>query len=260
MSIAPNAAPKPSSAAAIAAAPQTSTLYREQAIPESPQSSLSFWDLLDVINPLQHIPVVGTIYRALTGDEISTPARVAGGTLYGGVVGFAASVAGAIVEEETGRDPGAHVVAMLFGDEAPDAAPDTGPVPETAVAEAPVPEPAAGSAPAPQPAAGIQPTPESARTVAMAVPEREGAPTGRFYALPPRELALPVIPAEKAEASAEPPDEVPAPAPAPEPAAGAPSGEWPPGGPAPLPPALVADAMMSALDKYESAARLARKP
>ncbi|HEV7371081.1 MAG TPA: hypothetical protein VGO20_18420, partial [Arenibaculum sp.] len=90
MSIAPNAVPKPSSAAAMVAAPQTSNLYREQAIPESPQSSLSFWDLLDVINPLQHIPVVGTIYRALTGDEISTPARVAGGTLYGGVVGFAA--------------------------------------------------------------------------------------------------------------------------------------------------------------------------
>ena len=40
---------------------------------------LTFGDVLDVINPLQHIPVVSTIYRAITGDEISPGARVAGG-------------------------------------------------------------------------------------------------------------------------------------------------------------------------------------
>ena len=29
----------------------------------------SFGDILDLINPLQHIPIVGTIYRAVTGDD-----------------------------------------------------------------------------------------------------------------------------------------------------------------------------------------------
>jgi hypothetical protein len=220
MSIAPNAAP----AAAFVEPPRHSNLYREQAIPESPESNLSFWDLLDVINPLQHIPLVGTIYRALTGDEISAPARVAGGTLFGGVVGFAASVASAIVEDKTGRDPGGHMVAMLFGDET--AEPASG----TAVAEAPAAGPVTGPSAVPQTA------------VAMAVPPREGAPTGRFYALPPREPAPQVPPPQVAETAA------------------VPSGAWPPGGPAPLPPELVADAMMSALDKYEAASRLGRTP
>ena len=30
----------------------------------------TFLDMLDIINPLQHIPVVSTLYRAITGDTI----------------------------------------------------------------------------------------------------------------------------------------------------------------------------------------------
>ena len=30
----------------------------------------TFSDLMDIINPLQHIPVVSSIYRSLSGDEI----------------------------------------------------------------------------------------------------------------------------------------------------------------------------------------------
>ena len=32
-------------------------------------SGFSFHDVLDAINPLQHIPLVGSIYRAVTHDE-----------------------------------------------------------------------------------------------------------------------------------------------------------------------------------------------
>ena len=32
-------------------------------------NGFSFHDLLDTINPLQHLPVVSTIYRAITGDR-----------------------------------------------------------------------------------------------------------------------------------------------------------------------------------------------
>ncbi|MBT5663730.1 MAG: hypothetical protein HOJ06_00205, partial [Rhodospirillaceae bacterium] len=42
------------------------------------EDGLTFGDVLDIINPLQHIPVVSTLYRELTGDEISPGARMAG--------------------------------------------------------------------------------------------------------------------------------------------------------------------------------------
>jgi hypothetical protein len=76
----------------------------------------SFWDLLDVINPLQHIPVVSNIYREMTGDQIGVGARLVGGTLFGGVIGLVASAVDCVVEEATGQDTGGHVLA-LFRDE-----------------------------------------------------------------------------------------------------------------------------------------------
>lgn len=87
------------------------TLARMQQ--ENTQEEFSFSDFIDVINPLQHLPIIGTIYRAITGDEISGPARVAGGILYGGVVGGAAAVAGAASKESTGKDLGEHALAAL---------------------------------------------------------------------------------------------------------------------------------------------------
>lgn len=76
----------------------------------------SFWDLLDVINPLQHIPVISNLYREMTGDQIGVGARLVGGTLFGGPLGLIASAADCVVEESTGMDTGGHVLA-LFRDE-----------------------------------------------------------------------------------------------------------------------------------------------
>ncbi len=78
--------------------------------------ALSFSDLIDIVNPLQHIPVVSSIYRSITGDEISNPARVAGSTLFFGPLGAAASVANIAIEDHTGKDIGEHVVSLLPGD------------------------------------------------------------------------------------------------------------------------------------------------
>lgn len=72
----------------------------------------SFKDLLDVVNPLQHIPVIGTLYRHLTGDTINTVPKIAGDTLYGGVEGFAGSVADTIFEKVTGKSLGDTVYQM----------------------------------------------------------------------------------------------------------------------------------------------------
>ncbi len=86
----------------------------------------TFDDFLDLINPLQHLPIVSTIYRAATGDTISTGARVFGGALFGGVFGVFAAVFNAIVDQATGKDLGEHVLALFDGsDTAPNQASPT---------------------------------------------------------------------------------------------------------------------------------------
>src|SRR3954463_16132023 len=55
--------------------------------------SLSFGEFLSALNPLQHIPIVGPIYRAITGDPLAPAARVLGGALLGGPLGLIASAA-----------------------------------------------------------------------------------------------------------------------------------------------------------------------
>ena len=83
------------------------------------EDGFTFLDLLDIINPLQHIPVVSTIYRDLTGDTLDHGSRLIGGTLFGGPIGALVSVANVIFEETTGKDMGEHMMA-LFTDATPD--------------------------------------------------------------------------------------------------------------------------------------------
>lgn len=80
----------------------------------------TFWDLIDVINPLQHIPVVSTIYRHLTGDEIRDSARFVGDALYGGAIGAAAGLVDIAFKNATGKDAGETVMAMLDGSDKED--------------------------------------------------------------------------------------------------------------------------------------------
>ena len=75
--------------------------------------SLSFGDFLDFINPLQHIPVISTIYRAITGDAMSPTAEIAGGALYGGILGAVGSIADVLFTQATGKDFGNTVLAWL---------------------------------------------------------------------------------------------------------------------------------------------------
>jgi|WetSurMetagenome_2_1015567.scaffolds.fasta_scaffold318878_1 hypothetical protein len=81
------------------------------------ESGFGFADLLDLVNPLQHIPVVSTLYRHLTGDKIGTAAKLAGDTLYGGPVGFLCSLGDTLFEGLTGKDVGDTVYAFLAGDD-----------------------------------------------------------------------------------------------------------------------------------------------
>lgn len=83
---------------------------------------LSFETVVDAVNPLQHLPVVSTLYRSATGDEIGSAARLAGGFLFGGPLGLltgAATIAfealtGTSVEEQA-KTAAKRVAAALSG-------------------------------------------------------------------------------------------------------------------------------------------------
>lgn len=77
---------------------------------------LTFDDLLDIVNPLQHLPVVGTLYRAITHDTIKTPEKIIGDTIFGGLMGFVSSVADVAFEQITGRNFGDTVLSLFIGD------------------------------------------------------------------------------------------------------------------------------------------------
>lgn len=134
--------------------------------------SFSFGDLLDIINPLQHLPVVSTVYRYLTGDTIGAIPRIIGDGLFGGPIGFVAGLFNASLKKETGKDAGEEVIALLGGGKGGgDAAtavakgPESGPAtpaeataPATAQAKAAAPTklaeaPTAAEPPAPKPTA-----------------------------------------------------------------------------------------------------------
>jgi hypothetical protein len=72
-------------------------------------SHAGFHEFLSELNPLQYIPVIGTIYRAVTGDTIPEAARMAGGLvvsgLAGGPLGVATNIALTAAEHAVGVDP-----------------------------------------------------------------------------------------------------------------------------------------------------------
>jgi len=70
-------------------------------------------DFLQALNPLQHLPVIGSAYRALTGATIEPAARVVGGLIFGGPLGMIGSLVNAFVEEDSGADVTGHLMAMV---------------------------------------------------------------------------------------------------------------------------------------------------
>jgi len=131
--------------------------------------AFQFGDLIDAVNPLQHVPVISAIYRRLTGDVPGNVAQLVGDTLYGGPIGLGVGLFGIALKEETGKDPGEMALGLLVGS-------------DTANAAA---EPAAA---APQVAAK-----DGSQAIATS---NGGAPAAPAVAQPPSTLALaPVAPA-----------------------------------------------------------------
>jgi hypothetical protein len=93
----------------------------------APADGWTFGEVLSDLNPLQYVPVVGTIYRAVTGDTIPKPLREAGSLvvsgLIGGPIGIATNLATLALEKLTGidlEDVGQSVLASLRPADAPE--------------------------------------------------------------------------------------------------------------------------------------------
>ena len=177
-------------AAASAETPLAQTAQRAMAGPDhdTAPGEFTFDDFLDIINPLHHLPVISSIYREMTGDQISPHARIIGGGIFGGGSGFVAAIANAISEEATGRDLGDNLMAAVFGEDegdaetvaartAPGAKSDQGPSPSPAapVAEGPAvqdlpSEPDVSSVAAPHPEAVPRPAVQAASDTAALPP------------------------------------------------------------------------------------------
>ncbi len=130
-----------------------------------PAQNFSFSDFLSVINPLQHIPIVGTIYRAITGDTLAPAARVLGGTLFGGPIGLISSALNAVIEQTNGKDLGDQALAWTVpGND------------KLAAASAP---PAVQHAAAPAPSAALENDAEASPPAAPLTAETSPAPVSR---------------------------------------------------------------------------------
>lgn len=72
------------------------------------EDGFNFADIIDIINPLQHIPIVNSIYRKITGDVIAPSMQIAGDALFGGPIGAAVSIAKEAIKAQFNQDSTEH--------------------------------------------------------------------------------------------------------------------------------------------------------
>lgn len=86
---------------------------------EGEDDGFGFGDVLDIINPLQHLPVIGTIYRKITGDTIKPFSNIVGGALFGGPIGAASGAINLAVKQGTGKDLAENALSIVGLDSTP---------------------------------------------------------------------------------------------------------------------------------------------
>ena len=81
-----------------------------------PDRVFGFDDFLDIVNPLQHIPLVNVAYRAMSGDEIYGAARLFDAGL--GPIAGASTVFDLAFTSTTGASMEDQAIAAVFGPDA----------------------------------------------------------------------------------------------------------------------------------------------
>ncbi len=165
-------------------------------IPKGPslfgEDGMTVADFFSVINPLQHLPLVGSLYREITGDTIKPGARMLGGMLFGGPMGLVGGAFNAAVENDIGADPAGALLALARGREIGQPSP---------AALAAAPRPAATPVPladgsAPQAAAAMTSVAEAPLNppVSLATPRIVTPPRQALAATPAEARILPSAP------------------------------------------------------------------
>ena len=147
----------------------------EDRTPTALEPELTFDDVIDLINPLHHIPVVSTIYREMSGDTIAPYARTLGGFLFTGPIGLVAGAINGIVEEASGADFGGNLIAFFGGQEDAGSAPNEATAPPDPTTP-PDPATPGNSAPAERKQIPLQADPEETTPLWSALPDAGRAP------------------------------------------------------------------------------------
>ncbi|HUO92155.1 MAG TPA: hypothetical protein VMU22_04495 [Rhizomicrobium sp.] len=156
------------------ASPVTLPVATGAAAKHAANDDFTFDDLISIVNPLQHIPVVSTVYRAVTGDTIKPFERILGDTLYGGMWGMVSSVANVVYEDVTGKDFGQTVLDFVMGnDDAPATRDGSSPMSDAAATPASINSAASTAAvqPASLPATGTIPAEANGPPRALQAPK-----------------------------------------------------------------------------------------
>ena len=81
------------------------------------KDGFTFADVLDMVNPLQHLPVVSKYYREQTGDDCCEGAKLVGGAVFGallgGISGVFTAMANSAVRHETEQDVSEHLIDLV---------------------------------------------------------------------------------------------------------------------------------------------------
>ncbi len=96
---------------------------KEKIAYENTGDDFSFNDVLDMINPLQHLPVIGMLYRNITGDQIKPMSNIIGGAVFGGPVGAVINTLDSIVRVQTGKDFAQNALSFMGFDVGSDPSP-----------------------------------------------------------------------------------------------------------------------------------------
>jgi len=93
------------------------TVKQTESPAQKENNEFSFEDILDVLNPLHHIPIVSKVYKEQAEDDISNDAKSVGDMLYGvltgGIFGGLTALGNALVRQETDKDITDHVIAFV---------------------------------------------------------------------------------------------------------------------------------------------------
>ena len=82
-------------------------------------AGFTFRDIIDTLNPLQHIPFIGSKLREARGADMGALPRLAGGFLLGGGAGLAASATALAVKGAAGHTPDQIAMKLILPGQTP---------------------------------------------------------------------------------------------------------------------------------------------